>query len=63
MIGKLKTLPKNVSLIIGIALILISGFFPFDSWTGMLIRGTILFVAILFILAAAEKNKEKQNEK
>ncbi|MCU9593320.1 hypothetical protein OEV82_02470 [Caldibacillus thermolactis] len=57
MFNKLKSLPKQVNILVGICLILLSGIFPFDSWSGMFLRGSILFVAILFIVAAAEKNK------
>lgn len=51
MIDKIKALPEKVAFRIGLTLIFVSGcLFSFENWTAMIVRGSVIFEATLFIV-------------
>ena len=64
MIEKIKVLSEKITFGIGLTLILVSGFlFSFENGTAMIVvKGIVLFVAFIFIAAAADKRNSRMDK-
>ncbi|RLL48292.1 hypothetical protein D8M04_03185 [Oceanobacillus piezotolerans] len=70
MINKINAIPERIALLLGIGLILFGSLFlflfdlmiPLPIWLKIWIEGAICFIAILFILSAADKRHRSQKK-
>ncbi|WP_175987325.1 hypothetical protein [Bacillus sp. Marseille-Q1617] len=63
MVVKISELPEKLAFTIGLSLILVSPIvlfvIPFGKWMGMIVQAVIWFIAVLFILSAADKRHSR----